>query len=80
MTLQWALRELRRHGGLTRPQLAVHMRVGEQTIRRWETVRSPRGTPLLRLVHVARELGRPDLAELFESEAFRSAQSAGEDA
>jgi transcriptional regulator with XRE-family HTH domain len=71
MTLQQAVKELRRSSDWSQADLAEVLECSLITIKRYETSRAPKGAVLTRLAQLARHSGRLDLAKVF-SDAFVS--------
>jgi transcriptional regulator with XRE-family HTH domain len=64
---QRAVVALRQHRQMTQQGFAVYLNIAITTVARWETFRPPSGASLKRLLEVAEEFGRRDLADIFWS-------------
>ena len=68
MNVSLAVRELRTALGQTQQAFANTLETAITTVARYETGRTPRGSILLRLVQIAKDNGRTDLAIIFRRE------------
>jgi transcriptional regulator with XRE-family HTH domain len=73
-----AVRRLRKGLNESQEAFAVRMNTSRKTITRYETAQPPRGAALAKLALVARDAGKPYLAQVFESGLSAETQNLAE--
>ena len=69
--VQQAIVALRQTRNFSQRDFAAHVHHDPATVGRWEAITPPHGRALAELSKIAREFGRPDLAQIFSQELDR---------